>query len=279
MWYRWSFSSVSSRARSLVRETLFRSLINLNIFRFNLEEFTTGLSFIVIGLFKKAVIADTLSHFVDPVFSRLQDTSGPSLFYAWFGALGFMLQLYFDFSGYSDMAYGGSREFSILKSHLILNSPYKASNIIDFWKRWHMTLTHFLTSYIYNPIALRVIRRRLSTGKPIVQRGRTTPAAYASIIFFPTVFTMLLAGIWHGTGLTSVVFGGLHGIYLAILSRLASSPGSIGKSTRRILRGGGYGRRMLSRWFVSVCHRVFSRCSIERHDDAKGHGRSLWPVC
>jgi D-alanyl-lipoteichoic acid acyltransferase DltB (MBOAT superfamily) len=179
------------------------------------EELSRSLMLFAIGLFKKIAIADSLSHWVDPLFQKASAVHRLSFSEAWFGALLFTFELYFDFSGYSDMAIGIAGLFGV-RLPVNFNSPYKASTIIDFWQRWHMTLTRFLTGYIYNPIALIVARRRAAAAKPIVQGKKTTLGAYLSIIFFPTVFTMAIAGIWHGAGWTFLIFGILHGVYLAV---------------------------------------------------------------
>jgi len=134
---------------------------------------------------------------------------------AWIGALTYSLQLYFDFSGYSDMAVGLARMFSI-RFPLNFNSPYKASNIIDFWQRWHMTLTHYIMDYIYGPVQLRVSRSRLNSGKKVSKKAMATPEGFSQMVAWPMMITMLLAGVWHGAGRQFVVFGLLHGMYLVI---------------------------------------------------------------
>ena len=114
---------------------------------------------------------------------------------AWIGALAYSLQLYFDFSGYSDMAIGLSLMFNV-RLPLNFNSPYKATNMIDFWRRWHMTLSAFLRDYLYFALG--------GNRKGSVRR-------YANL-----AATMLLGGLWHGAGWTFIVWGGLHGLYLMI---------------------------------------------------------------
>jgi D-alanyl-lipoteichoic acid acyltransferase DltB (MBOAT superfamily) len=109
--------------------------------------------------------------------------------------LSYTIQLYFDFSGYSDMAIGLSRLFGI-KLPVNFNSPYKAVNIIEFWRRWHMTLSRFLRDYLYIPLG----------------GNRGGPVRH----YINLMLTMLLAGLWHGAGWTFVIWGGLHGVYLAI---------------------------------------------------------------
>jgi D-alanyl-lipoteichoic acid acyltransferase DltB (MBOAT superfamily) len=159
------------------------------------QNIAVGLTIFSIGLFKKIVIADTVAMFSRPAFAAAAQGDALSFVAAWGGVLAYTFQLYFDFSGYSDMAIGISRLFGI---HLPLNfnSPYKAESIIDFWRRWHMTLSRFLRDYLYVPLG----------------GGRQRPARrYANLLI-----TMLLGGLWHGAGWTFVVWGALHGIYLVI---------------------------------------------------------------
>src|SRR5262249_20116652 len=125
------------------------------------------------------------------------------------------LQLYFDFSGYSDMAIGLARMLNV-RFPLNFDSPYKATSIIEFWHKWHITLTRFLTSYIYNPFALALVRRRASAGFSTSARASQTPQGFLELIVFPTIVTMLIAGVWHGAGLQFVVFGLLHGVYISV---------------------------------------------------------------
>ena len=131
------------------------------------------------------------------------------------GVFAYAVQLYFDFSGYSDMAIGLARMFGI-RFPLNFDSPYRATCIIDFWNRWHMTLTRYITLYIYNPIALGETRKRMASGKKVGRRGLETVGGFASLVAMPTMVTMGLAGAWHGAGLQYLCFGLLHGIYISI---------------------------------------------------------------
>jgi len=162
-------------------------------FRPQAENFAVGLTIFAIGLFKKAVLADGIAVYATPVFTAVQGGTHPDLLTAWAGALAYTFQLYFDFSGYSDMAIGGARLFGI-KLPQNFNSPYKAANIIDFWRRWHMTLSRFLRDYLY-----------ISLG------GNRKGEARRYLNLF---ITMLLGGIWHGAGWNFVIWGALHGFYL-----------------------------------------------------------------
>jgi len=150
-----------------------------------------GLIIFAIGLFKKTCLADGIQPLVAPAFGA----NYPSFDQAWIGALAYTFQLYFDFSGYSDMAIGISLMFGIFLP-LNFNSPYKATSIIDFWRRWHMTLSQFLRDYLYIPLGGNRYGRVLR---------------YVNLMI-----TMLLGGLWHGAAWTFVVWGALHGGYLCV---------------------------------------------------------------
>jgi alginate O-acetyltransferase complex protein AlgI len=150
-----------------------------------------GVIIFAIGLFKKTCLADGIQPLVGPAFGA----NTPSFDQAWIGALAYTFQLYFDFSGYCDMAIGISLMFGIFLP-LNFNSPYKAQNIIDFWRRWHMTLSQFLRDYLYIPLG-----------------GNR----HGSILrYLNLMVTMLLGGLWHGAAWTFVAWGALHGAYLCI---------------------------------------------------------------
>lgn len=154
-----------------------------------------GLTIFVIGLFKKVVIADGVAPYVAPVFDAPQAGLALTFAEAWCGALAYTFRLYFDFSGYSDMAVGLSLLFGI-RIPINFHSPYQAVNIIEFWRRWHMTLSRFLRDYLYFPLG----------------GNRKGPSRrYVNLMA-----TMLLGGLWHGAGWTFVVWGGLHGVYLVL---------------------------------------------------------------
>jgi len=164
-------------------------------YRFNWNNIAIGLTIFAIGLFKKTVLADSIAAYASPIFDGARDGAQIYFFEAWIGAIAYTLQLYFDFSGYCDMAIGLSRLFNI-KLPLNFHSPYKAVNIIEFWRRWHMTLSRFLRDYLYFPLG--------GNRRGLVRRH---------INLF---ITMLLGGLWHGAGWTFVIWGGLHGMYLII---------------------------------------------------------------
>src|SRR6266705_5160565 len=144
-----------------------------------------------IGLFKKTCLADGIQPLVSLAFGPNASTFDQ----AWIGALAYTFQLYFDFSGYSDMAIGISLMFGIFLP-LNFNSPYKATSIIDFWRRWHMTLSQFLRDYLYIPLGGN-------------RHGRV-------LRYVNLMITMLLGGLWHGAAWTFVAWGALHGAYLCI---------------------------------------------------------------
>ena len=150
-----------------------------------------GLIIFGIGLFKKTGLADGIQPLVALAFHQ----ASPSFDQAWIGALAYTFQLYFDFAGYSDMAIGISLMFGIFLP-LNFNSPYKATSIIDFWRRWHMTLSQFLRDYLYIPLG-----------------GNR----HGSVLRYTNLMiTMLLGGLWHGAAWTFVIWGALHGLYLCI---------------------------------------------------------------
>lgn len=185
---------------------------NPETYRYKAENIAVGLGIFIIGLAKKVLLADQLAPVANMGFEH---SEAVGMLPAWYAAVAYSLQLYFDFSGYSDMAIGQARMFGI-KFPANFNSPYKATSIIEFWQRWHMTLTRYLTLYLYNPIALWVTRRRAAAGKPIAIQGASTLGGFVTLIAFPTLTTMFLAGVWHGAGNTYVVYGLLHGVYLTI---------------------------------------------------------------
>ena len=183
--------------------------------RFNKENFAVGLTLLSFGLFKKVVLADHIATVVTPIYNQAASGSQISLLLAWAAAVGFTLQIYFDFSGYTDMALGLARFFGIRLPQNFY-SPLKASSIIDFWLRWHITLTRFLTAYIYNPLTLWSTRRRQAKGRPGLAGSNTTIGAFAYLLVFPMLLTMFVSGLWHGAAYGFIVWGLLHGVYLTI---------------------------------------------------------------
>jgi alginate O-acetyltransferase complex protein AlgI len=159
------------------------------------EYLAVGLSIFFLGLFKKVVLADGVAVYAAPVFEAADRGASISFFEAWGGALSYTYQIYFDFSGYSDMAIGLARMFGF-RLPVNFNSPYQATGIIDFWRRWHMTLSRFLKSYLYIPLG--------GNRRGVLRR------------YFNLLATMVLGGLWHGAGWNFVIWGALHGILLVI---------------------------------------------------------------
>ncbi len=164
----------------------FRNLENGFI---NYENIAKGIFIFSIGLFKKVVIADTFASWANLGFENPYTLN---LLEAWVASFSFGFQLYFDFSGYTDMAIGLGLLFNI-KIPINFRSPYKALDIQDFWRRWHITLSHFLRDYISLPLKKREVKLRTNI-----------------------LLTFLISGIWHGAGWTFVIWGLLHGIALVI---------------------------------------------------------------
>jgi len=154
-----------------------------------------GLAIFAAGLFKKVVIADNLAQFVSPVFAHLDAGGGVTTPWAWLATLAYTLQIYFDFSGYSDMAVGLALLFGI-RLPVNFRSPYQALSIVEFWRRWHITLSRFLRDYLYIPLG----------GNRLGEQRR----------YINLMVTMLLGGLWHGAGWNFLVWGGLHGACLSI---------------------------------------------------------------
>jgi alginate O-acetyltransferase complex protein AlgI len=182
-------------AGPIVRDNEMLSQFHGRVFRLRSEDLALGTSMFLVGLFKKVALADNVTPFANRVFAAAD--AGQSLHFvdAWIGALAYTMQIYFDFSGYSDMALGLGRMFGIVLPQNF-NSPYQARNISDFWRRWHMTLSRFLRDYLYIPLG----------------GNRHGPLRrYANLML-----TMLLGGLWHGAGWNFLIWGGLHGAYLVV---------------------------------------------------------------
>ena len=158
------------------------------------ENLSRGMALFLIGLAKKAAIADTVAQVCDPIFASVAAGAHPSLAEAWAAAGTYALQIYFDFSGYSDMAIGLGLMFGF-RLPLNFAAPYRAASIREFWRRWHITLSRFLRDYLYIPLGGN-------------RAGHSRQAVNV-------VATMLLGGLWHGAAWTFVAWGGLHGLALA----------------------------------------------------------------
>jgi alginate O-acetyltransferase complex protein AlgI len=169
-----------------------------------------GAAVFTLGLAKKVLLADSFSEYSLPIFNMARDGSQPPFSMAWLAVLAYSLQIYFDFSGYSDMAIGLSRLFGI-QLPLNFNSPYKAVNIVDFWRRWHMTLSQFLRDYLYVPLGGN-------------RHGKARR-------YINLMITMLLGGLWHGANWTFVIWGGLHGSYLIVVHAWQAARKRIGMTS------------------------------------------------
>lgn len=175
-----------------------------------------GLSLLTVGLSKKVLLADQFATWADPAFSAVSAGTSLTPIEAYAGAIAFMLQIYFDFSAYCDLALGASAMFGVLLP-LNFNSPFKAVNMIDFWQRWNMTLTRFLIGYVYRPMTAYLARARASKGK-VAGAGDLSrdPLGFLTLIVLPTMATMLIAGLWHGAGVQYLLFGLIFGLFLVI---------------------------------------------------------------
>ena len=169
------------------------------------EMFGPGLVLLVFGLFKKVCLADNISSYSDLAFApgaHLQTSE------AWVGAVIYALQLFFDFSGYSDMAIGLGLMFGFrLPNNFLV--PFSATSMIDYWKRWHITMTRFFTMYAYMPLALSFTRYSLN-------RELRGLAKFGLTVLIPTLVTFLLSGLWHGAGWTFVMFGVVNGVGVTV---------------------------------------------------------------
>ena len=164
-------------------------------YRVDLNKVALGLAIFVFGLAKKLLIGDKVGEYADLMFTGVHNGAVPTLYTAWLGVLAYTLQIYFDFSGYSDMAVGLSLCLGV-QLPLNFNSPYKSTSLIEFWRRWHISLSTFLRDYLYVPLG----------------GNRKGPARRYLNLFI----TMLLGGLWHGAAWTFVIWGALHGAFLAV---------------------------------------------------------------
>ena len=207
-------------------------------YRFSYENLAVGSTIFIIGLFKKVVLADGIAVYVGPVFGAPAGGIQLTFLEAWAGALCYCLQLYFDFSGYSDMAIGLSRMFGVVLP-LNFHSPYKAVNIIEFWRRWHMTLSRFLRDYLYIFLG--------GNRKGAVRR-------YVNLLL-----TMLLGGLWHGAGWTFVIWGALHGTFLAINHSWQALRRALGQDPEQPLSGFAHVFSVIITFLVVTVAWVFFR--------------------
>jgi D-alanyl-lipoteichoic acid acyltransferase DltB (MBOAT superfamily) len=209
-------------------------------YRIHWENIAVGLTIFAIGLAKKVLLADNLAPYADGVFEAVHQGRTVMLFEAWIGVLAFTFQVYFDFSGYSDMAIGLARLFNV-KMPLNFASPYKATSLIDMWRRWHMTLTMFLRDYVYIPLG-----------------GNRKGAArhYANV-----VITMMLCGLWHGSSWAFVIFGFGHGAAL-VINHVWRRAGAV----LRLSRFGTPRLRAAAGWMVAFSTWVLLIVLFRAHD-------------
>ncbi len=175
---------------------------------FSTVAIAVGLTMFGIGVFKKVILADSIAPYANLAFDGVSAGAAIGMAEAWVGALCYSLQLYFDFSGYSDMAIGIAFMFGI-KLPINFNSPFKATSITDFWRRWHMTMTRFFTTYLYTPAAMKMTRLA-------VQNQYSPWRKWLKASAIPVTYTFIVAGIWHGAGWTFVIYGLIHGLALAV---------------------------------------------------------------
>ena len=210
-----------------------------------LSYLSIGFSIFVIGLFKKVVIADNLAFYSSPIFFAANHSMSVSFLEAWSGILCYSLQIYFDFSGYSDMAIGLGYMFGI-KLPLNFNSPYKASDIGEFWRRWHITLGIFFKNYVFYPLSLFFTRLSL-------RKKRNKYINYTLTMFMPSLLTYTLIGVWHGSGINFLLFGTMHAFFIII--------NNIWKRSQGIKIKNFYKKYSLTSYLLS-CFLVFLSFSI-----------------
>ena len=170
-----------------------------------LSLFGLGVVTFVLGLFKKVVLADGIAPFADSVFSAADRLT---MLEAWGGVIAYTLQLYFDFSGYSDMAVGLGMMFGFILP-VNFNLPYRATSMIDFWKRWHITMTRFFMMYLYSPITLSIMRKS-------ILNNWSKRRQFLLGVLIPIIITFLASGLWHGPAWTFVAFGAVNALGLVV---------------------------------------------------------------
>jgi alginate O-acetyltransferase complex protein AlgI len=229
---------------------------NPDTFRINARNIAVGVTIFAFGLFKKSVLADG---FVLTTSQTFANAAGLSFGEAWLGVLCYSMQLYFDFSGYSDMAIGLARVFGITFP-ANFDSPFKSRSIIEFWQRWHITLTHYLTLYIYNPVTFLVVRYRQRHGYNVSRKATATSVGFLSIVVIPTVMTTTVAGVWHGAGASLLAYGLVHGFFLCVNHAWRTfGPKRDASAANRFLATGTRFAQVLVTYLCVVCAFVFFR--------------------
>jgi D-alanyl-lipoteichoic acid acyltransferase DltB (MBOAT superfamily) len=176
------------------------------------SDLAVGSGFFLIGLLKKTLLADP---FAPVVAAGFADPGHLTLFPAWQAACAFSLQLYFDFSGYTDMAIGLAWMFG-LRFPDNFEQPYRARSVIAYWQRWHMSLTRFLMSTVHAPMTLAILRWRRRRGLPMDQAAQRSAHGFAAMIALPILLTMMLVAVWHGDRATFLLFGLVHTVFLLV---------------------------------------------------------------
>jgi D-alanyl-lipoteichoic acid acyltransferase DltB (MBOAT superfamily) len=171
-------------------------------------QLAVGMTMFAMGLFKKVVLADSVAPFVDAVFGAAANGEPITIANAWIGAVSYTFALYFDFSGYTDMALGLGYMIGI-KLPLNFNSPLRATSLVDFWRRWHLTMVRFFTNHVYTPLTVSLMRRS-------IRRGYSEPMRMLVVLCLPVFVTFVLVGLWHGAGWGFVISGAIHGVGLAV---------------------------------------------------------------
>ncbi len=180
------------------------------------DDMASGVTLFLLGLFKKVVIADQLATPVNRAYVAVDQGVHLTALESGATAVGFLLQIYFDFSAYCDMALGVSVMLGV-RLPLNFNSPLKATSILDFWRRWNITLTRFLSAYIYQPMARHLARQRAASARSTRPGGLLRRRwSLGMLIVLPAMTTMVASGIWHGAGWTFVIFGALHGTFVVV---------------------------------------------------------------
>ena len=191
----------------VLQKEMMEQLENPSFSALELRRVIVGLTMFGMGLFKKVVLADSIAPIANQVFDGAASGMAMDATTAWIGSVSYALQLYFDFSGYSDMAIGLGVIFGV-KLPLNFDSPFKATNISDFWRRWHITMTRFFTNYIYSGLAMNGMRKGAMWQLGSVGR-------FVLVAAMPAIVTFLVAGVWHGSGWTYVIYGLMHGVAIA----------------------------------------------------------------
>jgi alginate O-acetyltransferase complex protein AlgI len=208
-----------------------------SLLRWSSDNFAIGLSILIVGLFKKVVIADNIAPYVNQVYDLVSHGQEVSSVDAWGAAIGFPLQLYFDFSGYADMAIGLARMFNI-KLPINFDSPYRAVGFFDLWNRWHISFSSFMREYVFFPLARSQYMRVGKTGALLL--------------------TTVLSGLWHGLGATFLVWSALQGLVMAADHHLAKILFKFGIKRRQHSRGFPW-LAMFMTFFVFMLLGVFFR--------------------